>query len=235
MILEAKNLVTYYGKAQALRDVSLSVGEGQIVTLLGANGAGKTTTLMTISGVIRPKSGSVTYQGRDITNLRPASIVNLGLAHCPEGRALFPDMSVADNLEMGAYLQKGKQEIQAQLEHVYQRFPRLAERRKQMAGSLSGGEQQMLAIGRALMSRPQLLMLDEPSLGLSPLLVEQMFEIILDIRKEGTSVLLVEQNVAAALEVADYGFVLETGRMVFSGSQKELMGNDQIRSAYLGK
>ena len=185
MILEAKDLVTYYGKAQALHGVSLAVEEGQIVTLLGANGAGKTTTLMTISGVIKPRSGSVSYQGRDITSLRPAAIVSQGLAHCPEGRALFPDMSVADNLELGAFLQKDKAEIRAQLEHVYRHFPRLAERRRQMAGSLSGGEQQMLAIGRALMSRPQLLMLDEPSLGLSPLLVEQMFDIILDIRQEG--------------------------------------------------
>ncbi len=235
MILEAKNLITYYGKAQALRGVSLAVGEGQIVTLLGANGAGKTTTLMTISGVIRPRSGSVVYKGREITSMRPAAIVGQGLAHCPEGRALFPDMSVADNLELGAYLHKNRSQTQAQLERVYRHFPRLAERHRQMAGSLSGGEQQMLAIGRALMSRPQLLMLDEPSLGLSPLLVEQMFEIILDIRREGTSVLLVEQNVAAALEIADHGYVLETGRLVFAGSRDELMGNDQIRSAYLGE
>ena len=235
MILEAKQLVTYYGKAQALRGVSLAVDQGQIVTLLGANGAGKTTTLLTISGVIRPRSGSVFYQGQEITNQRPAAIVRGGLAHCPEGRALFADMTVLDNLELGAFLQKDPRRIQAQVEHVYGHFPRLAERKRQLAGSLSGGEQQMLAIGRALMSRPRLLMLDEPSLGLSPLLVEQMFQIIVDICQEGTAVLLVEQNVAASLEVADYGYVLENGRVAFSGARQDLMGNDQIRSAYLGE
>ncbi|HPQ44536.1 MAG TPA: ABC transporter ATP-binding protein [Syntrophales bacterium] len=234
MLLHIDNITTYYGKGQALRGVSLTVDEGEIVALLGANGAGKSTTLLTISGIVRPHEGTITYRDKMINKEKSSEIVKMGIAHCPEGRALFPDMTVQDNLELGAFLRRDKDGIQEDLEGVYHHFPRLKERLKQLAGSLSGGEQQMLAIGRALMSRPVLLMMDEPSLGLSPILVDEMFEIINDINKEGISVLLVEQNVGATLEVADRGYVIENGRVTFSGTREELVNNDDIRKAYLG-
>lgn len=234
MLLEVENITTCYGNAEALRDVSLNVEEGEIVALLGANGAGKSTTLLTVSGIVKPRKGKIFFRGKEISRERPSEIVKIGLAQCPEGRALFADMTVKDNLMLGAFLRKNKQEILYDLERVYGYFPRLKERVKQVAGSMSGGEQQMLAIGRALMSRPALLMMDEPSLGLSPLLVEELFTIIKDINKEGISVLLVEQNVVASLEVAHRGYVIETGRVKFSGKKQELINNDEIRKAYLG-
>lgn len=234
MLLKIADVDTYYGIAQALDKVSLFVEEGEIVTLLGANGAGKTTTLLTVSGVIRPRRGQIRYQDMPINGAKPSSIVKLGIAHCPEGRALFQDMTVLDNLYLGAYLRKDRKQIERDLETVYEHFPRLRERKNQAAGSLSGGEQQMVAIGRSLMSRPTLLLLDEPSLGLSPLLVEGMFGIIKNINEAGKSVLLVEQNAAAALEVAHRGYVMETGRVVFSGTRRDLLNNEGVRKAYLG-
>jgi branched-chain amino acid transport system ATP-binding protein len=234
MLLELTEVDTYYGRAQALHRISLTVDEGEIVTILGANGAGKSTTLLTISGILRSRQGTILYRGKPISREKPGMIVKLGLSHCPEGRALFPDMTVLDNLKLGAYLRRDRDGIAKDLERAYEHFPRLFERNGQIAGSLSGGEQQMLAIARSLMSRPTLLLLDEPSLGLSPILVEEMFKIIEDINREGMAVLLVEQNVAAALEVARRGYVLETGKIVFSGNKEELMNNDQVRRAYLG-
>lgn len=234
MLLEVEKITTYYGNSEALRKVSISVEEGEIVALLGANGAGKSTTLLTISGIVKPREGKIFFQGKEITKEKPSEIVKKGLAHCPEGRALFADLTVKDNLMLGAFIRKDKEGIEEDLERVYGYFPRLKERVKQMAGSMSGGEQQMLAIGRALMSRPSLLMMDEPSLGLSPLLVEELFTIIKDINKEGISVLLVEQNVVASLEVAHRGYVIETGKVKFSGKRQELVNNDEIRKAYLG-
>jgi branched-chain amino acid transport system ATP-binding protein len=234
VLLELIDVETYYGRAQALRSISLQVGQGEIVAILGANGAGKSTTLLTISGILRPRKGRIAYQGRPIHREKPGTIVRLGISQCPEGRALFPDMTVQDNLGLGAFLRRDREGVAKDLERVFQLFSRLHERRHQSAGSLSGGEQQMLAIGRSLMSRPKLLLLDEPSLGLSPILVEEMFKIIKDINREGTSVLLVEQNVGAALEVAHRGYVLETGKIVFSGTQQELISNDLVRRAYLG-
>jgi branched-chain amino acid transport system ATP-binding protein len=234
MLLELTEVDTYYGRAQALHRISLTVDEGEIVTILGANGAGKSTTLLTISGILRSRQGTILYRGKPISREKPGMIVKLGLSHCPEGRALFPDMTVLDNLKLGAYLRRDRDGIAKDLERVYEHFPMLFERNGQIAGSLSGGEQQMLAIARSLMSRPTLLLLDEPSLGLSPILVEEMFKIIEDINREGMAVLLVEQNVAAALEVARRGYVLETGKIVFSGNKEELMNNDQVRRAYLG-
>jgi len=234
MLLHIDNITTYYGKGEALRGVSLTVEEGEIVALLGANGAGKSTTLLTVSGIIRPHEGAIIYRDTVISKEKSSEIVKMGIAHCPEGRALFPDMTVQDNLILGAFLRRDKDGIQEDIEGVYLHFPRLKERFKQQAGSLSGGEQQMLAIGRALMSKPVLLMMDEPSLGLSPILVEEMIEIIQDINKGGISVLLVEQNVGATLEIADRGYVLETGKVAFSGTREELLNNDDIRKAYLG-
>ncbi len=212
----------------------MNVDEGEIVALLGANGAGKSTTLLTVSGIVRPHEGTIIYQNKVINKEKPSEIVKMGIAHCPEGRALFPDMTVEDNLNLGAFLRTDREEIQEDLERVFGHFPRLKDRLKQLSGSMSGGEQQMLAIGRALMSRPILLMMDELSLGLSPILVEQMFEIIQNINKEGVSVLIVEQNVGATLEVADRGYVIEAGRVSFSGTREELMNNDDIRKSYLG-
>jgi branched-chain amino acid transport system ATP-binding protein len=234
VLLELIDVETYYGRAQALRSITLQVGQEEIVAILGANGAGKSTTLLTISGILRPRRGKIAYQGKPIHREKTGTIVRLGISQCPEGRALFPDMTVQDNLNLGAFLRRDREGIAKDLERVYQHFPRLRERNHQNAGSLSGGEQQMLAIGRSLMSRPRLLLLDEPSLGLSPILVEEMFKIIRDINREGTSVLLVEQNVGAALEVAHRGYVLETGKIVFSGTQLELINNDLVRRAYLG-
>ena len=234
MLLEVIEVETYYGRAQALKGISLEVDRGEIVAILGANGAGKSTALLTISGILRPRRGKILYDARPIHRDKPGAIVRLGIAQCPEGRALFPDMTVRDNLVLGAFLRRDRDGIAEDLERVYGHFPKLLERSRQAAGSLSGGEQQMLAIARSLMSRPRLLLLDEPSLGLSPILVEEMFTIIKDINREGTSVLLVEQNVGAALEAAHRGYVLETGKIVFSGTQQELISNDAVRRAYLG-
>ncbi len=233
-LLDIRDLVTYYGHAQALRGVSLQVRAGEIVALLGANGAGKSTTLLTVSGLLRARAGTIAFDGHPISRMKPAAIVKRGISHCPEGRALFPEMTVEDNLRLGAFLRMDREALAADLMRVYQHFPRLQERTRQLAGSLSGGEQQMLAIGRALMSRPKLLLLDEPSLGLSPMLVGEMFRIISDINGEGTAVLLVEQNVGAALEAAHRAYVMESGRVAFAGSRDEVLHNDQVRKAYLG-
>ena len=233
-LLDVQEIDAYYGHAQALRGVSLQVGEGEIVAILGANGAGKSTTLLTISGLLRARRGSILFRNLPIGREKPAAVVRRGISHCPEGRALFPEMTVVDNLTLGAFLRTDRKGIAADLARVYQHFPRLQERTTQRAGSLSGGEQQMLAIGRALMGQPKLLLLDEPSLGLSPILVEEMFRIITDINTEGTSVLLVEQNVGAALDAAHRAYVMETGRIVFAGTRDEVLHNDQVRKAYLG-
>ena len=232
-LLQVQNLQVYYGAIHAIKDISFTVEEGEIVTLIGANGAGKSTTLKTVSGLLRAKSGEITFAGKDIRNVPTHKIVGLGLAQVPEGRRVFLQMSVEENLEMGAFTQP-KSTIAPGLEDVYARFPRLLERRKQAAGTLSGGEQQMLAMGRALMSKPKLLMLDEPSMGLAPILVEQIFEIIGELHKAGTTILLVEQNAQAALSIADRGYVLETGKIVASGTGKELLASPEIKKAYLG-
>ena len=233
-ILELKNVYSSYGSIRALKGISLKVYPGEIVAIIGANGAGKSTTLMTTSCVVPIDEGEIWYNGEIIHGIPAEELPKKGLCQVPEGRRIFPRLSVDENLTLGAFYRNDKEGIEADRQRAYDLFPILKDRRKQHGGTLSGGEQQMLALGRGLMTRPRLMMLDEPSLGLSPLLVEQMFEIILDIRREGTSVLLVEQNVAAALEVADHGYVLETGKLVFSGSRDELKDNDQIRSAYLG-
>lgn len=232
MLLEAKELNVFYSQIHALHDVSFHVGKGEIVSLIGANGAGKSTTLKTISGLLRTKTGSVSFDGEDISKAEPHNIVKRGLAHVPEGRRVFLQMTVLENLEMGAFTQKSVS--QDDLALVYERFPRLAERRGQIAGTLSGGEQQMLAMGRALMSRPRLMMLDEPSMGLAPLLVEQIFEIIKELREGGTTILLVEQNALMALSIADRGYVLESGRVVLADKAGTLLQNDDVRRAYLG-
>jgi len=233
MLLEVRNINVYYGNIHALKDISFEVREGEIVTLIGANGAGKSTTLKTISGLMRTKTGEIVFDGRDIRTTAPNKVVSLGLAHVPEGRRVFAQMTVEENLEMGAFT-RPKAGIAASLADVYRRFPRLDERRRQVAGTLSGGEQQMLAMGRALMSRPRLLMLDEPSMGLAPILVEQIFGIIRELHAAGTTVLLVEQNARMALSVADRGYVLESGRIVLSDQADALLHNDAVRSAYLG-
>jgi branched-chain amino acid transport system ATP-binding protein len=234
-VLEVKNLTVNYGAIAALRGISLEVRPGDIVTLIGANGAGKTTTLRTISGLLKAQGGSVHYQGRDITNLPPHRLVKLGISHVPEGRMVFANLTVLENLMMGAYLQKDRRMVAQELEHVFGVFPRLQERQKQVAGTLSGGEQQMLAIGRALMSKPKFLMLDEPSLGIAPLLVKTIFEKIVEInRKQGISILLVEQNANLALEISRYGYVLETGRIILQDQAAALRQSAQVRSAYLG-
>nr|WP_298006796.1 ABC transporter ATP-binding protein [Anaerolinea thermophila] len=234
MMLEVKDLNVYYGAIHALKGVTFHVDKGEIVTLIGANGAGKSTTLNTISGLLRARQGSILFQGEDITRTMPQDIVRKGIVQVPEGRKIFATLSVLENLEMGAYLNKDKAQIQRDLEMVLDRFPRLRERRNQYGGTLSGGEQQMLAIARALMSRPTLLLLDEPSMGLSPILVEQIFEIIQDINQQGTSILLVEQNAQMALSIADRGYVLETGRVVLEGPAQELLHNPMVIEAYLG-
>jgi branched-chain amino acid transport system ATP-binding protein len=233
-LLKIENINVYYGPIHALKDVSLSVSEGSIVSLIGANGAGKTTTLKTISGLLRPKSGTIRFRGQDITSRPAQDVVSLGISQVPEGRRVFPAMSVQENLEMGAYLRKDKDGIAQDFDNVFKRFPRLKERRKQMAGTLSGGEQQMLAIGRALMARPVLMLLDEPSMGLAPLLVREIFEIIKDINANGTTILLVEQNARMALSIADKAYVLETGSVVLEGEAKEMLESDQVKQAYLG-
>lgn len=234
MMLEVKDLNVYYGAIHALRGINFHLEKGEIVTLIGANGAGKSTTLNTISGLLRARSGQILFQGEDITYTEAQDIVRKGIIQVPEGRKIFATLSVIENLEMGAYLQTDQAQIQADLEAVLKRFPRLRERRKQFGGTLSGGEQQMLAIARGLMSRPSLLLLDEPSMGLSPILVEQIFEIIRDINEQGTSILLVEQNAQMALSIADRGYVLETGQVVLEGPAQDLLHNPMVIEAYLG-
>jgi len=233
-VLEVKEIDVYYGAIHALKGLSLKVEQGSIVTLIGANGAGKTTTLKTISGILRPQNGTVTYKGTDITKVLPEKIVGLGISQVPEGRRVFSTMSVLENLEMGAYLRKDKKEVRRDIQSVFGRFPRLGERRKQISGTLSGGEQQMLAIGRALMARPELLLMDEPSMGLAPLLVKEIFEIIKDINSQGTTILLVEQNANMALSIADRAYVLETGEIVLQGPSEQLMKSAEVKKAYLG-
>jgi branched-chain amino acid transport system ATP-binding protein len=233
-VLAVEGLTCRYGKVEAVRDLSIEVGQGELVSLVGANGAGKTTTLKAISGVLAPAAGRIAFLGEDITRASARRILEMGLAHCPEGRRVFPYMTVAENLEMGCYLRRDAAGIAADLDRLYARFPILAERRSQAAGTLSGGEQQMLAISRALMSRPKLVLFDEPSLGLAPNLVERTFDIIGNIRAEGVTVLMVEQNAFAALELSDRAYVLEQGRVALSGTGAELLDNPHVRSAYLG-
>jgi branched-chain amino acid transport system ATP-binding protein len=234
-MLEIKNLRVNYGAIAALQGISVAVKPGSIVTLIGANGAGKTTTLKAISGLLKPRSGEIIYDGKNIAGLPPYQIVKLGLSHVPEGRMIFANLTVLENLQLGAYLQMDKQVVRRELDHVFSLFPRLSEREKQIAGTLSGGEQQMLAIGRALMSKPKLLLLDEPSLGLAPLLVKTIFEKIVEInRQQGLTILLVEQNANLALEVSSFGYVLETGKITLQGDSPSLRQNPQVKSAYLG-
>ena len=232
-MLKIEDMHVYYGAIHAVKGVSFEVGEGEIVALIGANGAGKSTILKTVSGLMHPRSGSIHFCDQDITHAEAIKLLRTGLAHVPEGRRIFLQMTVEENLEMGAYTQP-KSSLDADMADVFKRFPRMEERRKQIAGTLSGGEQQMLAMGRALMSHPKLLMLDEPSMGLAPLLVEQIFDIIRELHAAGTTILLVEQNAQAALSVADRGYVLETGRIVLAGSGKELLESDSVKKAYLG-
>lgn len=232
-LLKVDDIHVYYGSIHAIKGISFEVNEGEIVTLIGANGAGKSTTLNTVGGLLKPRSGHVEFNGSSLAGIAPHKIVSKGMALCPEGRRVFLQLSVRENLEMGAFT-RPKGEIQASIDQIYQLFPRLKERCKQVAGTLSGGEQQMLAMGRAMMSKPKLLMLDEPSMGLAPLLVEQIFTIIQELNKAGTTILLVEQNAQMALSVADRGYVLETGKIVTSGTGKELLLDDAVRKAYLG-
>ena len=234
-MLEIKNLEVYYGVIRAIKGISFEVNEGEVIALIGANGAGKTTTLQTITGMLKPKSGEIIFEGTDITKIPGHKIVSMGMAHVPEGRRVFAQLSVYENLKLGAYTRKDKNEIEESLEKIYQSFPRLKERRNQLAGTLSGGEQQMLAMGRALMSKPKIVLMDEPSMGLSPILVEEIFKIIRDISASGTTVLLVEQNAKKALSISDRAYVLETGNIVLSGDAKDMMNNDSIRKAYLGE
>lgn len=232
-ILKIENLVVNYGGIEAVRDVSMNVEEGKIVTLIGANGAGKSTVLRTIAGLVKPKQANITFQGKDITGKQPDYIVSQGITLVPEGRRIFPNLTVLENLKIGAYLRKDN--IQADIDHVYELFPRLKERSWQLAGTLSGGEQQMVAVGRAIMSRPKLIMMDEPSLGLAPLIVQGIFDIIRKINKEGITVLLIEQNANMALKVADWAYVLETGIITKEGTGQELLADESIKEAYLGK
>lgn len=234
-MLEVKDLHVYYGMIQAIKGISFEVNQGETIALIGANGAGKTTTLHTVTGLLAPKKGSVIFEGQDITKIPAHKIVSLGMAHVPEGRRVFAQLSVYQNLKMGAYTRKDKNEIDETLEMVYKRFPRLEERKNQMAGTLSGGEQQMLAMGRALMSKPKIILLDEPSMGLSPILVNEIFDIIQALNEAGTTVLLVEQNAKKALAIADRAYVLETGRIVQSGDANMLMHDESIKKAYLGE
>jgi len=234
-VLELKDVHTYYGAIHALKGISLRVGQGEIVTLIGANGAGKSTTLRSINGLNRPRQGSISFQGRDITSASPHEIVKGGIAQSPEGRRLFPRMTVTENLEMGAFQRTDRENFKSDMERVFELFPRLFERRTQKAGTMSGGEQQMCAIGRALMARPKLLLLDEPSMGLAPIFVEKIFEIVVEINEQGTPVLLVEQNALMALDVAHRGYVLETGRVALEGPASQLKTNEQVRKTYLGE
>ena len=234
-MLELKNIKAYYGNIQALKDVSIKISEGEIITLIGANGAGKSTTLMSICGIVPPRSGEVLFMGKPIQDLPPNDIVALGISQAPEGRRIFPFLSVAENLDMGAFLRKDKDEIKRDIEYIYELFPILADRRNQAGGTLSGGEQQMLAISRALMAKPRLLLMDEPSLGLAPLIVKQIFEIIKKINTESkTTIFLVEQNANMALKVAHRGYVMETGRVSMADTAANLLANDEVRKAYLG-
>ncbi|MGN0986693.1 MAG: ABC transporter ATP-binding protein [Otoolea sp.] len=234
-MLEVKDLSVYYGVIQALKGISFEVDEGDVIALIGANGAGKTTTLHTITGLIPAKSGKIIFEGKDITHIPGHKLVSMGIAHVPEGRRVFAQLSVLQNLKMGAYTRKDKQEIEETIQKVYKRFPRLEERKNQLAGTLSGGEQQMLAMGRALMSHPRLIVMDEPSMGLSPIYVNEIFDIIKEISADGTTVLLVEQNAKKALSIANKAYVLETGSIVLKGDAKELMNNDQVKKAYLSE
>lgn len=233
-MLKVENLSIKYGSIEAVKNVSFEVNEGEVVTLIGANGAGKTSILRTISGLVRPTEGTISYLGNDIHKTPARKIVAEGLAQVPEGRHVFAGLTVMENLEMGAFLHKNKEENTVLLKKVFQRFPRLEERKNQDAATLSGGEQQMLAMGRALMSRPKLLLLDEPSMGLAPIFIQEIFDIIEDIKAQGTTVLLIEQNANKALSIADRGYVLETGKVVLSGTGKELLASDEVRKAYLG-
>lgn len=234
-MLEVKNLNVFYGMIHAIKDASFEVNQGEVVALIGANGAGKTTILHTVTGLLHAKSGSVSFEGKDISHVPAHKIVSLGMSHVPEGRRVFADLSVYENLMMGAYTRSNKAEIASSLDLVYERFPRLKERRTQLAGTLSGGEQQMLAMGRALMSKPKILLMDEPSMGLSPLFVSEIFKIIEEVSAQGVTVLLVEQNAKKALSIADRAYVLETGKVVMTGPAQELMNNDAIKAAYLGE
>lgn len=234
-MLEVKDLKVNYGMIQAIKGVSFHVEEGEVIALIGANGAGKTTILHTITGLLAPKEGSVMFEGTDITKIPAHKIVSMGMAHVPEGRRVFANLTVLQNLKMGAYTRKDKAEIQETLEMIYKRFPRLEERQNQLAGTLSGGEQQMLAMGRALMSHPKIILMDEPSMGLSPIYVNEIFQIIQDVSKSGTTVLLVEQNAKKALSIADRAYVLETGNIVLEGRASTLLDNDDIKKAYLGE
>lgn len=234
-MLEIRDLEVYYGMIQAIKGISFEVREGEVIALIGANGAGKTTILHTVTGLLAAKSGTITFNGTDITKVPGHKIVSMGMAHVPEGRRVFAQLSVYQNLMMGAYTRKDKHEIADTLENVYHRFPRLEERKNQLAGTLSGGEQQMLAMGRALMSHPKIILMDEPSMGLSPIFVNEIFEIIKEVSKGGTTVLLVEQNAKKALSIADRGYVLETGKIVLEGKADDLLHNDSIKKAYLGE
>lgn len=235
MLLEIKDLSVYYGVIEAIKNVSFSVEEGEIIALIGANGAGKTTILHTISGLVSAKSGSIKLAGKEITKTPAHKIVEMGIAQVPEGRRIFSQLSVFENLKLGAYTRNSQAEINESLETVFSRFPRLKERKNQIAGTLSGGEQQMLAMGRALMSKPKIMLLDEPSMGLSPLLVSEIFDIIKSINKSGTTVLLVEQNAKKALSIANHAYVLETGKIVLGGKSEDLINNDSVKKAYLGE
>ena len=234
-MLEVKDLVVNYGAVEALKGISFHIDDGEIVTLIGANGAGKTTTMHTISGLVRAKSGSIIYNNEDLMKIRPSKLITKGIAHVPEGRHVFPDMTVDENLDMGAYACKDKAKIEDIRADVFDKFPRLKERRRQLAGTLSGGEQQMLAVGRALMGQPSIVLMDEPSMGLSPLLVEEVFSIIEEIHKAGITVMLTEQNARMALAIADRAYVLETGKISINGKASDLLQDERIRKAYLGQ
>lgn len=234
-MLEVKDLEVYYGMIQAIKGISFEVNKGEVIALIGANGAGKTTTLHTITGLLSPKKGSVIFEGKDITKIPAHKIVSMGMAHVPEGRRVFADLSVYENLKLGAYTRKYKENLNKDLENIYKRFPRLAERKNQSAGTLSGGEQQMLAMGRALMSKPKIILMDEPSMGLSPIFVNEIFDIIKAVSASGTTVLLVEQNAKKALSIADRAYVLETGKIILEGDAKVLMNDERVKKAYLGE
>ena len=234
-MLEVRDLQVYYGMIHAIKGISFDVNQGEVIALIGPNGAGKTTTLHTITGLLAPKSGSVLFEGKDITKVPAHKIVSMGMAHVPEGRRVFAELSVYENLKMGAYTRKDKKEIEESLANVYKRFPRLEERKNQMAGTLSGGEQQMLAMGRALMSKPKIILMDEPSMGLSPIFVNEIFDIIRAVSESGTTVLLVEQNAKKALSISDRAYVLETGTITMSGKAKDLLEDEAVKKAYLGE
>ena len=234
-MLEVKDLEVYYGVIQAIKGISFHVDEGEVIALIGANGAGKTTTLQTITGMLNAKAGSILFEGEELTKIPGHKIVSMGMAHVPQGRRVFAQLSVLENLKLGAYTRKDKDEIEESLQRVYKSFPRLEERKNQLAGTLSGGEQQMLAMGRALMSHPKIILMDEPSMGLSPIFVNEIFDIVKEISASGTTVLLVEQNAKKALSIADRAYVLETGRIVLEGKAEELLNNDSVKKAYLGE